>query len=56
MSAINELGDKNEPINVLFTLCEGFDTLDFTGPMELLKSARHNMKDPCTLFPQSSTS
>jgi hypothetical protein len=53
MSAINETGDKNEPINVLFTLHEGFDTLDFAGPLEILKGARHDIKDPCTIFPQS---
>lgn len=47
MSAVASAGDKNEPINVLFTLHDGFDTLDYTGPMEFLKSARHEIKDPC---------
>jgi len=53
MSAINEIGDKNERINVLFTLHEGFDTLDFTGPLEILKGARHDINDPCIFFSQS---
>ena len=49
MSAINDTGDKNEPINLLFTLHEGFDTLDFAGPLEILKGARHDIKDPCNI-------
>ena len=55
MSAMTETGDKDEPINLLFTLHEGFDTLDFAGPLEILKGARHDIKDPCTFtfFSQS---
>lgn len=45
MSAL--ASDKNEPINILFTLHDGFDSLDYVGPMELLKSARHDIKNPC---------
>lgn len=48
MSAIVENGDKIEPIRVLFTLHEGFDTLDFVGPQEVLNHAQHNIKDAST--------
>lgn len=47
MSAVTGAGDTNEPINVLFTLHDGFDSLDYVGPMEFLKSARHDIKDLC---------
>lgn len=46
MSAIAEPGERNEPIRILFTLHEGFDTLDFAGPLEILESALHDPKDP----------
>jgi len=46
MSAIADHGDKNEPIRVLFTLHAGFDTLDFTGPFEILNTAAHDIKNP----------
>jgi len=47
MSAIDENGaDGPTPvIRVLFTLHPGFDILDFTGPLEVLSHARHNIKD-----------
>jgi len=48
MSAIADAKDNSEPINVLFALHEGFDTLDFCGPLEMLSQARHNIKDPST--------
>ena len=48
MSAVASTGDKNEPIHVLITLHNGFDTLDFAGPFEMLKTARHDIKDSCT--------
>ncbi|KAF2436812.1 class I glutamine amidotransferase-like protein [Tothia fuscella] len=46
MSAIQD--DKSEPIKVLFVLHDGFDTLDFCGPLEMFSHARHNIKDPST--------
>ncbi|KAF2453045.1 class I glutamine amidotransferase-like protein [Lineolata rhizophorae] len=45
MSAIQD-DSKNEPIGVLFALHKGFDTLDFTGPYEVLASALHDSKNP----------
>lgn len=34
-----------EPIKVLFALWEGFNALDFTGPLEVLTQAQHNPND-----------
>jgi len=49
MSAIADTPvDKMEPLNVLFTLHEGFDTLDFCGPLEMFSFAYHKLKDPTT--------
>jgi len=48
MSAIADTKDKSEPIKVLFVLHEGFDTLDFVGPLEIFSHAKHNIKDPAT--------
>jgi hypothetical protein len=45
MSAIADPKDKSEPIKVLFVLHDDFDTLDFTGPLEIFSHARHNIKD-----------
>ena len=47
MSAIAD-GD-HEPIQVLFTLHPGFDTMDLVGPLEVLHTALHNPKDKCEL-------
>jgi hypothetical protein len=48
MSALTgETSDEPTPlIKVLFALYPGFDTLDLTGPLEVLSFARHNVKDP----------
>lgn len=46
MSAITD--DATPTIQVLFALHPGFDTLDFTAPLEVLSSARHNIKDPAS--------
>jgi hypothetical protein len=51
MSAIQDSGDKSEPIKVLFALHDGFDTLDFCGPLEIFSHARHEIKDPGKTFP-----
>ena len=46
MSAVQEGADGPTPaIKVLFTLHPGFDTLDLSGPLEVLSWARHNIKD-----------
>ena len=46
MSAIAENGDgKPEVIQVLFALYPKFGALDFTGPLEVLNYARHNISD-----------
>jgi len=42
MSAIAE----DVVIKVLYAIHEGFDLLDFAGPLEVLHTARHNAKDP----------
>jgi transcriptional regulator GlxA family with amidase domain len=34
-----------EPIEVLFALHEKFDLMDFAGPLEVLTSAKHDIKD-----------
>ena len=57
-------GDINAPIQVLFVLHDGFDTLDFTGPMEAFCHARHEAKKPgtysivstCHLSPETNVS
>lgn len=42
MSVIaSEDNTSPEVVRVLFTLHEGFDTLNFTGPLQILTSARH---------------
>lgn len=47
MSAIAETSDgPTPPIQVLFALHPGFDTLDVAGPVEVLHTARHNASDP----------
>ncbi|KAF2403074.1 class I glutamine amidotransferase-like protein, partial [Trichodelitschia bisporula] len=48
MSAIADSRDQNEPIQVLFALHDGFDTLDFTGPLEILSQSQHDFKDSST--------
>jgi len=48
MSAIVDANDKNEPLQILFALHPGFDTLDFCGPMEMFSFAYHNPKDAST--------
>jgi len=47
MSAIRE-NDVNEPIQVLMTMHENMDLLDFAGPLEVLTHAQHNISDPDT--------
>ncbi|KAL9620144.1 MAG: hypothetical protein Q9160_005259 [Pyrenula sp. 1 TL-2023] len=46
MSAIAESEVSSKPIQVLFTLHAGFDTLDFTGPLEMLVSAKNENGSP----------
>lgn len=47
MSAIAETSDgPTPPIQVLYALHPGFDTLDVAGPVEVLHTARHNLGDP----------
>ena len=46
MSAIQESGDAAEPIQVLFTLHNQMNLLDFAGPLEVLSTASHNVSDP----------
>ncbi|EON64554.1 hypothetical protein W97_03787 [Coniosporium apollinis CBS 100218] len=55
MSAIEESGDRNEPIQVLFALQSSFDTLDFCGPLEMLTEALQDIKNPATKAFQCST-
>ncbi len=45
MSAIREEGADAEPIRVLFTLHHNMNALDFVGPLEVLSSALHDVKD-----------
>lgn len=37
-----------EPIDVLFALHEKFNLLDFTGPLEVLNGALHDINNSCT--------
>ena len=37
-------------IRVLMALHPGMDTLDFTGPLEILSHAQHNINDASKLF------
>ncbi|KAF2836560.1 class I glutamine amidotransferase-like protein [Patellaria atrata CBS 101060] len=49
MSAINENDDGTPSVvNVLFTMHNGMDTLDLTGPLEVFSHAKHNMNDAST--------
>lgn len=43
---MSALADDSSPevIKVLFALYDGFDALDFVGPLEVLTTARHNIK------------
>jgi hypothetical protein len=41
---------------VLFTLHEGFDTLDFCGPLEMFSFAYHKLKDPSESYPSNPVS
>ena len=54
MSAIADSSDGPTPIiQVLFALFPNMDTLDFTGPLEVFSSAKHNISDagkPCSRF------
>lgn len=45
MSAIRGDSDGHDSIQVLFTLHHNMNTLDFTGPLEVLSRACHNPKD-----------
>lgn len=58
MSAIAETPtDGNyEVIQVLMLLTPSFNALHFTGPLEVLTSALHNINDPsrCLWCPQAS--
>ena len=50
MSAIADNADGPvEIVKVLFTLYPGYNTLDVTGPLEILNRALHNSKDACKL-------
>jgi hypothetical protein len=43
MSAIAE--DGHEKVKVLFLMYAGMDALDVCGPLQVLASAQHDMKD-----------
>jgi len=47
MSAIQDT-EANEPIQVLITMHENMNLLDFAGPLEVLTYAQHNVNDPET--------
>jgi transcriptional regulator GlxA family with amidase domain len=51
MSAIDD-SEKTAAIQVLFALHNGFDTLDFAGPMEIFRYARHEKEKPGMRNPQ----
>jgi len=42
MSAIVDAGERTAPIQVLIALHQGFDTVDLTGPLEILANAAHD--------------
>ncbi|KIW57794.1 hypothetical protein PV05_02353 [Exophiala xenobiotica] len=44
MSAIRE--DVNEPIQVLMTMHDNMNLLDFAGPLEVLNHAQHDLNNP----------
>jgi len=46
MSAIRS--DENEPIQVLFTMHDNMNLLDFAGPLEVLSHAQHDFNNPET--------
>ena len=53
MSAIADSSDGPvPPVQVLFALFPGMDTLDFTGPLEVFTSARHNITDAGNHYPR----
>jgi hypothetical protein len=43
MSAIKE--ESNEPIQVLITMHDNMDLLDFAGPLEVLTHAQHDLNN-----------
>lgn len=45
MSAIQDT-DTNEPIQVLMTMHDNMNLLDFAGPLEVLTRAQHNFSNP----------
>lgn len=45
MSAIADTDGPNPTVHVLFTLHPGFDILDVAGTLQVLKAARHDLKD-----------
>lgn len=45
MSAIRET-DVDEPIQVLITMHDNMNLLDFAGPLQVLTHAQHNLNDP----------
>jgi len=47
MSAIHDT-DSNEPIQVLMTMHDNMNLLDFAGPLQVLTHAQHNFSDPET--------
>jgi transcriptional regulator GlxA family with amidase domain len=48
MSAIAEPREKNEPIQVLIALHNGFDMMDFAGPLEVFHYAAHEPGNSAT--------
>jgi hypothetical protein len=44
MSAIRS--DESEPIQVLITMHENMNLLDFAGPLEVLGHAQHDISNP----------
>jgi hypothetical protein len=47
MSAIRS--EENEPIQVLFTMHDNMNLLDFAGPLEVLNHTQHDFNNPGTL-------
>lgn len=48
MSAIADPVERSGPIQVLIALHDGFDSLDYVGPMEALHWAKHDDKSIST--------
>ena len=49
MSAIRS--EESEPIQVLFSMHDNMDLLDFAGPLEVLTHVQHDFSNPGKLAP-----